>query len=99
MLNVPVTATPSQQLSITLASQPLQISIYTLRTGLYMDVLLNGAVIVQGIRCQYNNKIVREAYSGFIGDFTFTDTQGTNDPTYDGLGARYQLIYLEASDL
>lgn len=99
MLNIPITAVPSQQFNATLGGQPCQLSVYTLSSGLYMDVSLNGAVVVQGIRCQYNNRIVREAYSGFIGDLAFTDLQGTNDPTYDGLGGRYLLIYLEATDL
>lgn len=99
MLNIPITAVPSQQFNVTLAGQPCQISIYTLRSGLYMDLSLNGTVLVQGIRCEYNNRIVRESYSGFVGDLAFTDTQGTNDPTYDGLGSRYLLIYLEAKDL
>jgi hypothetical protein len=99
MKSIPVIAVPSQTLNITLNNQPLKLSIYTLATGLFMDVLLNNTKIAAGVPCLNNNKIVREAYSGLIGDFMFTDTQGTNDPTYDGLGDRYQLIYLEAADL
>ena len=100
MLEVPVNAVPSQKLSVTFANQPCQLSIYTLIDGaIYMDVLLNGTAIVQGVRCLNNNKIVRAAYMGFIGDFMFSDAQGFNDPTYDGLGTRYRLIYLEAADL
>jgi hypothetical protein len=43
--------------------------------------------------------MVRETYLGFIGDLSFTDTQGTSDPVYTGLGSRFVLLYLEASDL
>ena len=100
MQGIPLNAVPSQRFSITLAGQPLQISVYTLADdALRMDVLLNGTPVARGAPCLNNNKIVRAAYTGFIGDFIFTDTQGSNDPTYDGLGARYQLIYLEAADL
>ena len=100
MLEVPLNAVPSQKLSVTLANQPCQLSVYTLADGaLYMDVLLNGIAIAQGVPCLNNNKIVRAAYMGFVGDFMFTDSQGSNDPTYDGLGSRYRLIYLEALDL
>lgn len=100
MQGIPLNAVPSQRLNITLANQPCKISIYTLLDGaIYMDLLLNGASIAHGARCLNNNKIVRAAYTGFVGDFIFTDTQGAEDPTYDGLGARYQLIYLEATDL
>ena len=99
MIGIPLNAVPSQTLSITLAGQPVKLEIYTLATGLFMDVLLNSVTICSGVPCYNANKIIREAYSGFIGDFVFYDQQGDSDPTYDGLGARYQLVYLEASDL
>lgn len=99
MQQIPLNAAPFQTLSVTLGTQPCQLNIYTLSTGLYMDVLLNGSPVAQGVLCLNNNKIVRAAYTGFVGDLIITDTQGTNDQTYDGLGARYQLVYLEAADL
>ena len=38
-------------------------------------------------------------YLGFVGDLMFADTQGASDSSYDGLGTRYLLVYLEVSDL
>lgn len=43
-------------------------------------------------------------YLGFVGDFMFIDTQappGTSGeaPQWEGLGSRWLLLYLEASDL
>lgn len=103
MQSIPISAVPSQEFSITLANQPLLIRIYTLSIDLidtlFMDVLINNVPVCQGVICQNNNRIVRSAYSGFIGDFIFTDTMGTSDPVYTGLGEQYELIYLEASDL
>lgn len=99
MLGIPLNAVPAQNLSVTLGGQACQLSLRTLRTGLVMDVLINGTPIARSVPCLNNNRIVRAAYTGFVGDLVFTDTQGDSDPTYDGLGARYQLIYLEASDL
>ena len=99
MQTIPLNTVPSQTLNITLAGQAVKINVYTLATGLYMDVLLAGTLICSGVICLNYNKIIRAPYTGFIGDFMFYDTQGLNDPTYDGLGSRYQLIYLEASDL
>lgn len=48
--------------------------------------------------------LINRQYLGFVGDFMFVDTQpdpvtGSADPQYSGLGTRWQLIYLEASDL
>jgi hypothetical protein len=54
---------------------------------------------VQGVICQNWNRIIRSAYLGFVGDFAFWDTQGSNDPTFGGFGSRFLLFYLEKSDL
>jgi hypothetical protein len=51
------------------------------------------------VMCMDRVKLVRHAYLGFIGNLGFIDTQGKTDPDYTGFGARYQLIYLEATDL
>jgi hypothetical protein len=74
----------------------------TLRTrfyGLFMDVSVNDAPIVQSVICQNWNRIIRSAYLGFIGDFAFWDTQGSTDPGHTDLGSRYLLYHLEKSDL
>jgi hypothetical protein len=99
MLIVPVRAVPNQTLSILLANQLCQLTLKTRFYGLFMDVSVNDAPIVQGVICQNWNRIVRSAYLGFVGDFAFWDTQGKTDPAYTGLGSRYLLYYLEKSDL
>lgn len=48
--------------------------------------------------------LINRQYLGFTGDFMFADTQpdpitGSSDPQWEGLGSRWQLIYLEVSDL
>ena len=69
-------------------------------THLYLDLLLDGEPIVTTRICSNTTRLLQDAgYLGFVGDFTFVDTQGDDDPQYSGLGARWQLIYLEASDL
>ena len=91
---------PNQTLTAMLAAQLTQLNIYTLLDGnLYMDVAVNKIAIITGVLCRNNNRIVRGAYLGFTGDFVFVDTQGSNNPVYSGLGARYQLAYLSASDV
>jgi hypothetical protein len=100
MLQVPLAAVASQTLSIGLDGQAAQIAVYTLSTGLYFDLLEDGVPIVTTRIARDKTRLLLDAgYRGFIGDFCFVDTQGSNDPTFDGLGTRYQLIYLEASDL
>ena len=100
MLIVPAQANPNQAFNISLGGQQCLISIMQTDYGLYMDVAVAGTPIVYGVLCENLNPIVREAYSGFVGDFVWYDTSGDGtDPIYSGIGDQYQLIYLEAADL
>ncbi|MBR8479455.1 phage baseplate plug family protein [Burkholderia cenocepacia] len=99
MLTLPITARPAQNFSVLLAGQNCQISVYQKTTGLYLDLAVNNVAVKGGIICRDRVRLIRYAYLGFIGDLTFFDTQGVEDPQYAGLGARWQLVYLEAGDL
>lgn len=96
---IPLAAVPSQAFGVTLGAQLCQINIYTEDTGLYLDLAVNNVPLVRAVICMDRVKLVREAYLGFLGDLVFEDTQGLTDPVYTGLGARYQLVYLEPADL
>jgi hypothetical protein len=100
MLIVPVQANPNQAFNISLGGQQCLLSIFQTDFGLFMNLAVADTPIVSGILCENLNPIVREAYSGFIGDFVFFDTSGAGeDPIYSGLGGQFQLVYLEAADL
>lgn len=99
MQTIPLSAVASQKLNVLLAGQNCQIKVYQKTTGVYLDLAINDAPVKSGVLCRDRVLLVRHAYLGFIGDLVFFDTQGVSDPAYQGLGARYQLVYLEASDL
>ncbi len=99
MLLVPTPSVPNQTLQALLGNQSCTLNVYQFAYGLFMDVLVSNQLIIGGVICQNLNKIVRDFYLGFIGDFVWFDTQGTSDPVYTGIGSRYQLIYLEAADI
>jgi hypothetical protein len=100
MLIIPLTSKPSQTLTTTLGGQQCALNIYQKPSGLYMDVvspaILDGGLY--GVLCENLNRIVRSAYLGFAGDLVFSDLQGTEDPVFTGLGTRFILAYLSASD-
>jgi hypothetical protein len=98
MLHIALQPVPSQILSVVLAGQNCQIAIYQKTQGLFVDVSSNGADISTGVLAHDVVPLVPTAYLGFVGNLVFTDTQGTSDPTYDGLGSRYQLVYLTAAE-
>lgn len=99
MLEVPLQTLPWQRSSITLADQPCRISVRQRLFGLFFDLYVNDVLLVAGVLCQNDNLLVRSSYLPFLGDLAFTDTQGTDDPVYTGLGDRWRLLYFEASEL
>jgi uncharacterized protein DUF6983 len=99
VIAVPLQPVPNQTTQIVLANQSCQISLSQTPFGLFMDLLVNDAPIVLGVICQNQNRIVRDLYFGFVGDFGFVDTQGLGaDPDYTGLGSRFVLFYLSPAE-
>ncbi|KPA87283.1 hypothetical protein PF66_06193 [Pseudomonas asplenii] len=96
---IPISATPSQVFSIVLGTQNCTIKVYQKSTGTFLDLALAGTPLLTGVLCQDRVRLVRQAYLGFSGDLAFMDTQGFDVPQYQGLGSRWQLMYLEPSDL
>jgi len=113
MQQIPTSPVPSQTLQGVFGGQNCVISLYT-RDGydmgdatlgtpskiLLFDLPVNGVVITTAALClNIKRLLINRQYLGVIGDFMFVDTQGKNDPQYSGLGSRYQLLYIEQSDL
>lgn len=96
-VTVPLSATASQSLNIVLNQQLVRLDVYQRSTGLFMDVWQNGARVVAGAICQNMNPVIHADYLGLGGDFVFVDTQGTDDPSYDGLGDRFVLTFTATS--
>ncbi len=99
MLIVPLSAVPSQKLSCVLSQQNCQINVYQLATGLFFDLTSADVSIIRSRIGRDADLLLDEDYLGFVGNFAFIDTQGSDDPVWTGLGARWQLIYYEAADL
>jgi hypothetical protein len=96
---VPIQSKASQVLFANLGGQNVQLNIYQKSTGLFLDLFVNNTPVLLGVICENVNRIVRDAYFKFAGDFVFLDTQGTDSPFYTGLGTRWVLFYLTAADL
>lgn len=94
---VPLVAVPSQTLTVQLGAQSCRINVRQRRSGLFVDVYVADAPICLGVKALDRNYLVREAYVGFVGDLFFADTQGSADPSYDGLGSRFMLAWDDAA--
>lgn len=99
VLVIPTQPTARQELQVQLSSQNVSLTIAQNSYGLFMDVYVNGILLVGGVICENLNRIVRMAYAGFIGDLAFVDIEGTTNPVYTGLGTRYVLCYFTPDEL
>lgn len=96
---IPIQPVPNQTVTVVLAGQLSQINIYQKAFGVFVDLYVNNALIIGGVIAENLNRIVRSLYLGFIGDLCFIDNAGNTDPIYVGLGSRFSLVYIEASEL
>lgn len=96
---VPLQPLPSQILNVSLAGQACVIAVYQKSTGVFLDLTVAGTPRVFGVLCHDRVRLVRQAYLGFIGDLSFIDTQGRDDPQYTGMGSRWVLAYLTPDDI
>ena len=99
MLTIPLTQNPSQTLTTNLDGQICQINVYQKFYGVFIDLYVSNSPIIIGVIAQNLNRIVRYKYLGFSGDLFFFDTQGSDDPTFDGLGDRWTLNYITQAEL
>lgn len=98
MLTLTLSAEKEQTITVTLNNQACTIRLVQRESALYMDLSVNNVPLIQAVPCWYGGKMVRYSYLGFVGDLVFLDLQGSSDPTWDGLGTRYQLFYIEDTD-
>lgn len=99
---VPTQPIQNQTLFAQLGGQACEIALQQMAFGLFMTVSVGNEVIIAGVICLNATLIVRSAYLGFSGDLEFVDTQSLTDPqdpVYTGLGSRFQLLYLSASEV
>ncbi len=92
--SVPIQPVPAQTFEVTLGNQDCTITLTQRSTGLFIDLAVAGNPVLSGTYCNDRVSLVRRAYLGFVGWLYFVDTSNAGvDPTYDGLGSRYLLIY------
>lgn len=94
---IPLNAETSQETRCTLAGLPCRFWIRQLSTGLYLDLWVNNQRLLSGAICLDRVDIIRNPASPLSGTLMVVDQQGTQDPTYDGLGSRFLLQFAEAS--
>jgi len=96
---IPITDSASQSLNVVLNKQACVINLYQKRTGVYLDLVVDGTQVCLCSLCLNGIPIVKSTYRGFTGNLVFVDQQGISNPDYSGFGDRYLLYYITTDDL
>ncbi|NTU49330.1 MAG: hypothetical protein HGA87_00280 [Desulfobulbaceae bacterium] len=98
MVTIPLVAEPAQTLNVILGGQNCEISVYQKTTGMFIDLQANGEPVLNARICRNMVNLVTQPYLPFVGTLFFSDSKGTDDPDYTGLGSRFFLIYSFAGE-
>lgn len=98
MQSVPLQPVPSQSTKVVLGGQNCQILVYQKPQGVFVDINADGVDISVGTIARDAVPLISREYAGFVGNLLFMDTQGSDDPSYEGLGDRWTLVYLTAEE-
>lgn len=99
MLVIPLRPIYAQTLTVVLGGQSCVITLRQRTTGMYIDLTVNGTVLMTEVLIRPTILLVRQPSLGFIGDLVCIDTQGMGDPVWSGLGTRWILMYYAPADL
>lgn len=101
MLQIPISAVPSQTLTVVVDGLSCQIALYqkqpivdeyAVAAGLFFDLIAGGVPIINTARCLDRTPILQDRrYLGVPGEFMFLDTTATEGgpPTFNGAPPYY----------
>ena len=97
-VEVPLIATPNQELAIELNEQDCTIQVRQLGDYIFLTLWVDSTLIVENAICMPLIPIVQGSVSGFTGNLLMVDTSAdvTHQelPDYTELGDRFRLAYL-----
>jgi hypothetical protein len=92
-LKIPLFPHPNQSFDVALNGQYCRITLLQRTTGLYFGMTIDGLPVCDNVLCLDRQPVIFIDYRGFVGSLAFQDNEGTNAPAWDGLGARFWLLY------
>lgn len=91
MRAIPLSAVPNQRVSFMFEQSAYTAEIVTRRDRLYITVWQDGEMVLS------NRSLC--SYAPLVNGLVLADTEGTDDPIYEGLGARWQLFVVSPDEL
>lgn len=95
MQKIPLAAVPAQTVSVTLNGQECTLILRSLGGKQYLSLSVNGTPVFYNALIVDRIPLKKYDYLPFVGDIACEDTQGTDDPDWQGWNTRFFLIYDE----
>lgn len=102
MTEVPLIATPNQELAIELEEQDCTIQVRQLGNYTYLTLWVDSTLIVENAICMPGVAILQCYVHGFRGNFVLVDSSDPNNQqlsNYTELGSRFILLYLTDEEI
>lgn len=102
MTEVPLIATPNQELAIELEEQDCTIQVRQLGNYTYLSLWVDSTLIVENAICMPGVAILQGYVHGFRGNFVLVDSSDPNNQQlsdYTELGSRFLLLYLTEEEI
>ena len=102
MVEVPLIATPNQELSIELEEQDCTIQVRQLGNYTYLTLWLDSDLIIENAICMPGVAILQGYIQGFKGNLVLVDSSDPNNQQlsdYTELGSRFLLLYLAEGEI
>ena len=102
-VEVPLVATPNQELAIELEDQDCTIQVRQIGDYIYLTLWVDADLIVENAICIPVTPIIQGSVRNFTGNLMMIDTSADintqNMPDYNQLGERYKLVYLTDEEI
>lgn len=102
MTEVPLIATPNQELAIELEEQDCTIQVRQLGNYTYLTLWVDSELIIENAICMPGVAVLQGYIQGFNGNFVLVDKSDPNNQQlsdYTELGSRFLLLYLTEAEV
>lgn len=94
---IPLSAIPYQIVSAVVNDQSFQLEIRQLGAFMFVTTIVDGEEVASSVRAVAGQSITPWPSADVNTSVVWVDTQGSDDPQYEGLGTRWLLAFEEAS--
>lgn len=98
ILTIPLGAIPYQIVSVVVNDQAFEIEIRQLGESVFTTTSVDGELVASTVRAVAGGSITPWPSANVNTSVVWVDTQGEDDPQYNGLGDRWLLAFEEAEE-